>query len=588
MGGSEVESSHGDGKLGDGELSDENPVTENSVTENSVTENPDEVPGRDTETILDSEGTAPVSAIPLPGLTILYHPDFQRIGERALLPALGEVGESELSRHTPDFAPPGSHRGPRPLQEAHISRRPLLLRRCPNGTLRLERNASRTTVAVNGESLIAERIFPAEDFERGIVLLLGRRIVLLLHPLEPEAVRATPSFGMIGESSAMVRLRQDIQRLTDLRVPTLLRGETGTGKELVARAIHDAGPRREKPFIAINLGAIPPALAAAELFGATQGAFTGAVRSRQGHFARAHGGTLFLDEVGETPPEVQVQLLRCLENGEIHPLGAERPRAVDVRLISATDADLETAVREHRFRSPLLHRLSGFTLRLPPLRQRRDDLGPLLIHFLRQELEAVGEGHRLESSPDRPWLPAPLVAELALHSWPGNVRQLRNTVRQLVIAGRGSEILEVRDLRALLWGAAPDDSSKAVPGPRFPNPRVSPRTPDLPAPTPRKPSEIDQEELLSTLRAHRWRLQATADALRIPRSSLYDLIDKNPHVRKASELPREEIEAVSLRHGGHVAAMAEALEVSETALRRRLNHLRNSGKDLSREQNHRR
>jgi two-component system nitrogen regulation response regulator GlnG len=185
----------------------------------------------------------------------------------------------------------------------------------------------------------------------------------------------------------------------------LLRGETGTGKELAARALHDAGPRRRRGFLAVNMGAVPPTLAAAELFGAARGAFTGADQKRIGYFTRADGGTLFLDEIGETPAEVQILLLRALDNREIQPVGGGDPQPVDVRLIAATDADLEGAMAAVRFRSTLLHRLSGYEIFLPQLRDRREDFGRLFLHFLSQELEATGQTGRLATS--RPVLACP-------------------------------------------------------------------------------------------------------------------------------------------------------------------------------------
>jgi two-component system nitrogen regulation response regulator GlnG len=340
----------------------------------------------------------------------------------------------------------------------------------------------------------------------------------------------------------------------------LLRGESGTGKELVAEALHQAGRRRDGPFVAVNMAAVPASLAAAELFGAARGAFTGADRRRDGFFARAHGGTLFLDEVGEMPAEVQTLLLRCLETGEIQPVG-EAPRRVDVRLVAATDADLEGAVAAGRFRAPLLYRLDGYRIRLPPLRDRREDFGRLLVEFLRQELQAVGEPERLEA--ETPWLPAPLVARLVLHSWPGNVRQLRNVVRQLVIANRGrtEARLDPALEEALLEPAA------APPPPSAPPP---------PAPVqaePRKPADVTEEELLAALRATRFRPHAAARRLGIPRPSIYHLMKKSPRLQAAAHLTPEDLEAARRRFGADVAAMAAALEVSEQGLRRRLRQL---------------
>ena len=211
------------------------------------------------------------------------------------------------------------------------------------------------------------------------MLLLAGRIVLVLHPMPPAPAREVEGLGLTGDSAAMAQVRADVRRVADLEVAVLLRGETGTGKELVARAIHRRSPRRSRPYLAVNMGAIPPALAAAELFGAARGAFTGADQRRTGYFSQAHGGTLFLDEIGETPPEVQVLLLRALETGEIQPVGAEAPRRVDVRVLAATDADLEAAIAAGRFRAPLLHRLNGYEIRLPALARTAGGLRSALL-----------------------------------------------------------------------------------------------------------------------------------------------------------------------------------------------------------------
>ena len=375
-----------------------------------------------------------------------------------------------------------------------------------------------------------------------------------------------PEQAVKAYRNAVLLLEQELRKAPgdperESRVPVLVRGESGTGKELVARALHQASPRRDAPYIALNMASIPESLAAAELFGAVKGAYTGADRPRQGYFRRAAGGTLFLDEIGETPPEVQVQLLRALETGEIQPVGSEEARVVDVRVVSATDADLETAAREARFRAPLLHRLSGFVLRLPRLAERREDFGRLLVHFLRQELEAVDAVHRLGPA-RRPWLPAPLAATLARYDWPGNVRQLRNVVRQLVITHRDVEqVVMGGSVEALLaQHSAMDPAPQELPAPAG-------------APSQRKPAEVSEEELVAALREQRFELQATAAALGISRPSLYNLIAKSSRIRTAADLDGEEIVACHERHGGDPTAMAAELEVSEKALRRRLARL---------------
>ncbi|MEO1085480.1 MAG: sigma-54 factor interaction domain-containing protein, partial [Acidobacteriota bacterium] len=282
-----------------------------------------------TDTRLDTELGAAADAVRIPGLTILWHPDVRRIGERAPLTALRSGRSAELSRLTPEFMHPGG--GSRhPLGESRLSRSPIRLVPAPGGDgVRLEAAGSRTPVEIDGRPFDGAHTISAERLDRGAVLLLGGRVVLLLHLLDPQAPDL-PRFGLVGESPGLIKVRSAIRQVADLDVTVLLRGATGTGKELVARALHDASPRRNGPFVAVNMAAVPASLAAAELFGAAKGAFTGADRQRAGYFQRAEGGTLFLDEVGETPPEIQALMLRALETHEIQPVGADQPKRVDV------------------------------------------------------------------------------------------------------------------------------------------------------------------------------------------------------------------------------------------------------------------
>lgn len=273
------------------------------------------------------------------GLTVLWHPDTARVGERAVLAALEAGRGAALSRIEPCFAAPGGTA--RPLDDVRLSRRPITLRATADGGIAIERGESPTALAIDGEPVGGTYVLPPERLTGGAVLLLGSIIVLLLHRLDPQLDPGLPRWGMIGDSPGMVAVRRAIARAADLDVPVLVRGATGTGKELVARALHDASARRSGPFVAVNMAAVPAELAAAELFGAERGAFTGADRRRPGWFSEAHGGTLFLDEIGETPDAVQPLLLRALESGEIQPVGTGAARRVDVRLVAATDADLE-------------------------------------------------------------------------------------------------------------------------------------------------------------------------------------------------------------------------------------------------------
>jgi two-component system nitrogen regulation response regulator GlnG len=447
-----------------------------------------------------------------------------------------------------------------------VSRQPLKLLPLPTG-VRLARADSPIQTLVDGRELAGQRDLTLGELDEGVVLELSGRVALLLHRRPPPLPGPPDGFGLIGASAGIEAVRQAIARVAPLSIPVLIRGETGTGKELVARALHEHSPRARGPFLGVSLGALTPTLAAAELFGARRGSFTGSVAEQVGFFVRADGGTLFLDEIGEAPPEVQAMLLRALEAGEIVPVGAQASRGVDVRIVAATDLDLEAAVRTGAFRSPLLHRLAGYSIRVPPLRRRREDLGRLLLGLLRRELERFGEALPEPDPRGAPWLPASLVARLARYSWPGNVRQLQNVARHLAVDGRGQPVLPELDLAELLPEPVP---LPAPAGPAVVEPPEIPPAPWLPA---RRPSEVAEDELLAALQAHRWNLKAAAAALGIARTSLYVLMERSTRVRPASEVPAAEIAEAHGRHGGDLAAMVADLQVSERALRQRLKDL---------------
>ncbi|CAM2069751.1 Sigma-54-dependent Fis family transcriptional regulator [Sulfidibacter corallicola] len=492
----------------------------------------------------------------VPTLTIINHPIMSRIGEVADLPALKGAGEVGLSRVSPDFAPPGQSGG-FPLKDPFISRQPVYLR-AARGTVTIEGNDLATELWINGHPMTGSRSFRTEALFEGVTLQLGERVVLLLHLREASAPQPQ-KLGMCGESDAINRVRGAIERIAERDVPVLIRGETGTGKELVARAIFALSSRAKRPFVTVNLGALPPNLAVSELFGAVKGSFTGAVHGRQGYFRAAHGGVLFLDEIGEADAEIQVMLLRALESGEIQPLGQHTPLRVDVRLIAATDADLAERVAAGTFKEPLLHRLAGYEIHLPPLHRRRDDIARLIRLFAEEELSKTNELHHMSGwDPRKPaWLPADLCTRLTRYRWPGNVRQLRNVVRQLVIDSRGLETMVVSDkLRRMLA----DDTAENGAG--------------QDAQALRLPSEIDESQLVAALKANRWEPKATADALRINRTAVYALIARCESVRTAMDLTAEEIRTSWKNHGGDQQAMVDDLCVSERGLRRRLKQMK--------------
>jgi two-component system response regulator HupR/HoxA len=248
---------------------------------------------------------------------------------------------------------------------------------------------------------------------------------------------------IIGESPAMQRVLALVRKIIPTDTTVLLLGETGTGKELVARAIHYNGPRQEKLFVAQNCAALPDTLLESELFGHKKGAFTDATADKKGLFELAHGGTVFLDEIGDMSPAMQQRLLRVLQDGEIHPLGSTQSIRVDVRVISATNRDLYAAVREGSFREDLYYRLNVFPITLPPLRERPEDIPLLADHFLRKVATRLGKRIR--------GLTSDALAFLVSRDYPGNVRELENLIeRAIVLAEDGGEVN-----RALLETTAP-------------------------------------------------------------------------------------------------------------------------------------
>ncbi|HMJ64561.1 MAG TPA: sigma 54-interacting transcriptional regulator [Candidatus Binatia bacterium] len=285
-------------------------------------------------------------------------------------------------------------------------------------------------------------------------LAAERRIALLAEETEylRESVRELAGMGdMLGASTAMKELFESMKRVAVTDATVLIFGETGTGKELIARSIQQAGARRDKPLVRVNCAAIPGALMESEFFGHERGAFTGATARREGRFALADGGTIFLDEVGELPLDLQAKLLRVLQEGEFEPLGSARTRRVNVRVIAATNRDLDAMVREGKFREDLFYRLNVFPLRVPPLRERANDTGLLARAFA--ERLARRMGHRLEP------LHHDDLRRLQDYAWPGNVRELQNVIERAIIFSTGPRL----DLDRAMPATAPASPSLVDP-----------------------------------------------------------------------------------------------------------------------------
>ena len=276
-----------------------------------------------------------------------------------------------------------------------------------------------------------------KPFDLDAAATLVRRAAKPRQSAAKPVARISPTATIIGEAPAMQDVFRAIGRLAASNITVMVTGESGTGKELVARALHQTSPRSSQPFIAVNTAAIPKDLLESEFFGHERGAFTGAAMQRKGRFEQADGGTLFLDEIGDMPADLQTRLLRVLQNGEFYRVGGTAPIKVDVRVVAATHQDLDTLVKEGRFREDLFHRLNVIRVRIPALRERREDVPQLTRLFLARAAEELKTAAK--------YAPAEVLAALAAFDWPGNVRQLENTCRWLTVMAPGREI-HVQDL----------------------------------------------------------------------------------------------------------------------------------------------
>ncbi|TXT35551.1 MAG: pas modulated Fis family transcriptional regulator [Comamonadaceae bacterium] len=313
--------------------------------------------------------------------------------------------------------------------------------------------------------------------------------------------------SFVGTSAAAVEVKRQARRAAHSTSPVLLLGETGTGKELLAHAIHAASARAAGPFVGLNIAAVPETLLEAEFFGVAPGAYTGADRKgREGKFRLAHGGTLFLDEMGDMPQNLQAKLLRALQEGEIEPLGSNKLLPFDVRVIAATSRDLLTLVREGRFREDLYYRLNVLPIRVPPLRERRSDIAALV--------EVLSEDMALRGT-QAPELTPEALSLLMAQNWRGNIRELRNILEQAALSS-DSDQLDAPQLHAVLQRSGVTEVASALP------PEPIPGDVDLLRPLAKQVAELEQRAIAAMLQATGGNKQATARRLGISRATLYE------------------------------------------------------------------
>jgi DNA-binding NtrC family response regulator len=331
----------------------------------------------------------------------------------------------------------------------------------------------------------------ASDYATGGIDDVGASVRMLVDAAAPRETTSEPVPGLVGPSLAMAQVRKHVHVAAGADAPVLLEGETGTGKEVVARGIHTLGARAGRPFVPVNCAAIPEPLAESEFFGHARGAFTGAVQERPGALRHADGGTLFLDEIEDLSLALQAKLLRVVQDREVRPLGSNSTRRVDVRIVAASNRDLWQMVESGRFRSDLYYRLRVLTIRLPPLRERREDLPALIGHFV----ERFNERHRTRFT-----LPgSQALRPLLEHNWPGNVRELENTLEAVLTMAR----------------ATGSDLTQAL--------RLDP-------PGGRGFWADERTRLLRVLEANRWNRQRAAAALGISRVTLWRRMERH-HIR---------------------------------------------------------
>jgi len=492
-----------------------------------------------TLTIKSMPGLKPVEASLC--LTIAWHPNIHIIGAQSIL-----TNSTEVSRLKPAFEMPG--RPSFQLNDRYISRSGFRIA-TKGSCIVIERYNSTQDIYINEHPLQDQIELDQADIEAGVAIMIESRIALVLHYREAAVSESIATYSIAGVSAKVIKLRNQITRSAIGNFNVLITGETGSGKELVATGIHDASNRSTHPYIAINAATLPGDLGASELFGATKGAFTGAHSDRKGYFGSAEGGTLFLDEIGDADRDIQVGLLRAIENHEITPVGAGKPVPVDVRVIAATDTKLHEAIEEKRFSPALYQRLAQLHIEVPSLRERKEDIGLLLSRFLQEGFarngllaEKIAESNAMETI-------APFAFALIRYSWPGNVRQLRAVAQKALIDASFDGYFSI-----------PESIANEAPAPRA---QAKPKV---------KPSTLSDEQVRDTLARYEYNYLKSAESLGISRAALYKLVQSKGLATLAKDIDEQTINDALAAYGS-ISKSAEALKINEKSLAQRIKEL---------------
>lgn len=532
---------------------------------------------------------------PLLAMSIAWHPETQRIGAQYV--ASHHDWNLELSRFVPSFNKPNEDA--LPLGFSGVSREPLRFKRDEQEGIQLSIPNSRMAVEINGVEMTGSCYLSYEQIEDGVVIGLGRTVLICLHWMKSvPRNNAVPGFIGIGQAALSTR---DLIRQAALSDNTvLLLGETGTGKEVAAKGIHSLSKRANKPMVCVNMATLNESLAAADLFGAAKGAYTGAQQSREGYFGQAEQGSLFLDEIGNTPQPVQAMLLRVLESKEYRPVGAVRDLSTTARLITATDQNLYDA----GFNQALLRRLEHFVIPMPALRQRREDIGPVLIDYLQRKNVAIA--HQA--------MPFDFISDILNFDWPGNIRQLCNIIERYLVAQQMGERPNLNQYIAVNVNhpsrrlSDTPRSISAISSTASPNPQAAsigvtnsaissvtnsvtnsatpPTTTATTIVSPNTASEksngiiprsrlkdLSHDDILNAMERNAWTIQYAAQDLGISRPSMYKLLESHPEIRRIEQIAQEDIRQAWEESQNNVERCASRLRTPNEALRRHLKGL---------------